>query len=344
MDSQTNIREPMHTPKKYGGKPTRRRKRTIKKKLKNASSKKRQFSSSIFTSYLENKTPFNQIDTNYNDIIPENDSIVYFLILSHGSVIFRNDTEPDYINMPKNIEYLNKITYAPFGFFNYETNDTLILNAITEKIKTSYSENNTPIVENKLIEGLQNVDCVLQMQKKDFEKNKDNTKYRCGLKMLIERENQLYQSVVYYKPLENNVPIINKSFSISKDDAKDMNIFVVFEKGKDGFLYEGGTVLNSEAYKDFISTSVDDESEIEGLQNSITTEELLEFADFCNYKNVVIIDYSCDGCRKYNGEKVPRNEVIKIRREKIDQKLVGRGSQKNIRKPPKKMQRFSKII
>jgi hypothetical protein len=358
----------MPKPKK-GGTRTNRRKKTVKSAKKNTSNvvtkDKRKFISSSI-----NKTKLSEIDENYNDITPENDSIVYFLILAHGSVNYI-DYEPGYIYIPRNIEYFNKITYAPFGFNNFATDDSLMLNSITEKINTSYSENNEPIVENKLIEGLQEVDCVLKMQKEFIERSKHENSYphikaRCGHKMIVNRENQLYQSAVYSKEKKDyDYEIINKSFSIEENDSKEMNIYVVFAKGQSGILQEGDTVLNSEKYIEYLGRSekqmleesksiieergheYDIETKLLKLKEKnkkmakyITTEELLEFADFCNYKNVVIIDYSCDVCINDDGEKIPRDEVMKLRREKIDTKLVGRGSQKHTKKS--KIRRFSK--
>jgi len=283
-----------------------------------------------------------KIDENYSDIIPENDNIVYFLILSHGSVDFK-DNVPVYIDIPKNIDYFNKITYAPFGFTNYGTNDTLMLKSITEKIKTLYKQTNTPIVENKLIDVLQDFDCVLKTQKEYIEKSKtfsnrdEHIKSRCGHKMIVEKEDILYQSIVYSKTIENNKPIIQKSFSISEDDSEEMNIYVIFAKGENGFLYEGDEVLNSEVFRDYLSTiSYNDDNAVLEYQSQTSTEELLEFAEFCNYKNVVLIDYSCDVCINYSGENVPRNEVMNIRNEKITTNLVGRGIHKKLKKSKKR--------
>jgi len=78
--------------KKGGVKTIRTRKRTIKSVKNNTSNvvtkDKRKFSSSSI-----NKTKLSEIDENYNDITPENDSIVYFLILAHGAVNYI-DYEP----------------------------------------------------------------------------------------------------------------------------------------------------------------------------------------------------------------------------------------------------------
>lgn len=299
----------------------------------------------------QSRDELSKIDENYNDIIPENDNIVYFLILSHGSVDFK-DNVPVYIDIPKNINYFNKITYAPFGFSNYKTNDTLMLNSITEKIKTLYEQTNTPIVENKLIDVLQDVDCVLKTQKEYIEKSKtysnrdEHIKSRCGHKMIVEKEDSLYQSIVYSKTIENNKPIIQKTFSISEDDSEEMNIYVVFAKGEEGTLREGDKVLNSEEFREYLDTIFIDDNDVLENQNIISTEDLLEFADFCNYKNVVLIDYSCDVCINYSGEKVPRNEVMNIRNEKITTNIVGRGIYKKLklRKSKSKKRKVSRKL
>jgi hypothetical protein len=304
---------------------------------------KRKFTAINDSTNTQNKMKLSEIDENYSDIIPENDNIVYFLILSHGSVRFKNNDQPDYISVPDNIDYFNKITYAPFGFWNYGTNDKLMLTSITDKINKMYNETNTPIVENNLIDVLQEVDCVLKMQKEYIEKSKtfsnrdEHIQGICGHKMILEREDQLYQSIIYSKTIENNKPIIQKTFSIDDDDSEEMNIYVIFAKGKNGFLHEGDEILNSEVFRDYLSTIFyDDNDAVLEYQNVTSTEDLLGFADFCNYKNVVLLDYSCDTCINNSGEKVPRNEVIKLRNEKISTNLVGRGIHKKLKKSKKR--------
>lgn len=83
-------------------------------------------------------------------------------------------------------------------------------------------------------------------------------------------------------------------------------------------------------------------------QSVTSTEDLLGYADFCNYKNVVLIDYSCDVCINYSGENVPRNQVINIRNEKINTNLFGRGIHKKLKKSKKrrvtrKLQKSKKV-
>jgi hypothetical protein len=47
----------------------------------------------------------------------DNTSVVYFLVVCHGIYVFK-DGNPEYVEIPKTIQYVNKITYAPFGFKN----------------------------------------------------------------------------------------------------------------------------------------------------------------------------------------------------------------------------------
>jgi len=276
----------------------------------------------------------NDIDDTYDDIIPENDSIVYFLILSHGAVRFNTNYIPYYVDVPHKIDYFNKITYAPVGFSNYETNDPKMLESIKTKIKVLNGHENNPIVANKLIESLRQVDCVLE----DQTKNMNETPYlndRCGQKMLVDRSDLLYESVVHSKTIKNNSQIMNKTFSTDKnDDGETMNIYVVFANG--GLLKTGDKVLNSKDYINYLSITIEDKKELLEAQSRSSTKDLLDFAEFCDYKNVVMIDYSCNTCIDDNGERVPRNLVIQERKKK---QFAGRGIHKKLKKTKKHISR-----
>lgn len=376
-------------------------KKTTLKIKSNKNNRKRTYKFSPFGNNIKklnnNKTIFNfdnyitkaDIDDTYNDIIPENDSIVYFLILSHGSVNYYKN-KPEYIRTPKeegkSIDYFNKITYAPLGFSNYGTDDQYMLNSITTKINEFIDEKKYPLVNNELIEVLPNVDCVLEMQKESLKKLKNastvsDMSYKCGLKNLSDREPKLYGSVVYSKGdydcdddkdgddddnCDITTQIINKSFSIGENDSEHMNIYVVFAKG--GNLNTGDNVLNSDKYLEYLANPkiemrkswYDDwrkrgritedeyeekmieitnkvyEEEIENI-NDVTSEELLKFARYCGYKNVIMIDYSCDVCINHDGEKVPRNLVMATRND--FHPFHGRGIHKKLKKTKKRISR-----
>jgi len=344
------------------------------------------------------------IDDTYNDIIPENDSIVYFLILSHGSVNFINNNydsddddnddsddaddaddadadDAEYINVSNNLEYFNKITYAPFGFANYGTDDKYMLDSITTKINEFIDKNNSPLVNNKLIASLRQVDCVLEMQKEILENLKNASTvsdlfHKCGLKILSDREQTLYGSVLYlkdknrkidYQDEEITTQIINKKFSIGEKDSEHMNIYVVFAKG--GKLNTGDKVLNSDKYFEYlVNLKIEKRKEYwdEWLEkyprrikdyneemikitneayeqtkkknfNEITTQELLKFAEHYGYKNVIMIDYSCDVCINDCGKTVSRNKVMAIR--DCFHQFHGRGIDKKLKKTKKHISR-----
>ena len=102
-----------------------------------------------------------------------------------------------------------------------------------ESIKTKINDLNKSgktIVANKLIESLREVDCVLE----DQTKNMNETPFlneRCGQKLLMDRPESLYKSVVYSKyskTIENNSKIMkaisylyNEEDEIIEDDFDD---------------------------------------------------------------------------------------------------------------------------
>jgi len=197
--------------------------------------------------------------------------------------------------------------------------------------------------------------------------------YKCGLKNLSDREPELYGSVLYSKDKNRNyqdeeitTQIINKSFSIGENDSEHMNIYVVFQNG--GELNTGDKVLNSDKYLEYLAnwkiemrkewyddwrkrgritedeykekmieiTNKAYEEEIENI-NRVTTEQLLKFAEHYGYKNVIMIDYSCDVCINDCGKKVPRNKVMAIR--ECFHPYHGRGIHKNLKKTKKHISR-----
>jgi hypothetical protein len=334
------------------------------------------------------------IDGNYNDTIPENDSIVYFLILSHGSVNFVNhddddenkNVKPQIIRMPNELEYFNKITYSPLGFANITTinSEELIKQSVEELIKTHFNKNENPLVHNQLSERLPDVDGLLKQQRECLNRyltqndlNDDEIKHKCELISLSQRKLDLYNSVVYDKNNNNdNIEIINKTFSIDEEDRKYMvtNIHVVYTKGgnENGNLLAGDNILGSKKYIEYLKdknekeikkqfyNSVKDRigryesHELAGIMKNleqqaynnaeaykyeITTRELLEFALSLGFKRVIAIDYSCDTCSTQDGKPVPIDLVMHFRKQIKENPLLGRGIDKKLKKTKKHISR-----
>ena len=267
------------------------------------------------------------------------------MILCHGSYYFKHGN-PEYVTIPEKLKYVNKITYPPFGLYNLIPNVKCVKEGVMNTCENICSYNNLTSPE-VLIKSLECDVQVLEQQRKRFnirQQYKDqhgdeperNFNARCHYKILFNREDQLYQNIIYSSNNpENNVPIIQKSFAVLKtDENKEWNIYVAFQQN--GYLNQGEKILNSDKYIEFLKSNKRSHiqnffSETSLTQGGITTQKLLEFAAYCNYENVVIIDYSCDSCNDENGKPISRDIVMKIR-DLIVSGQIGRGY-KNTRKP-----------
>ena len=269
----------------------------------------------------------------------EDESIVYFLIICHGMYYFTNE-KPDYVKIPDNIQYVNKITYSPFGLYNLEP-DTSFVKENVINICNDICPLQTESQTEELIDLLEKRVKVLERQKYRFnirqqikdqffsnnnQEPEPNLKTRCYFKMLFDKTDHLYQNVEYsYDTPEKNIPIIQKTFKILPNDKnKELNIYVVFQKN--GKLTQGDRILNSDIYINFLNAQKRGFSLFSQDPNTniITTQQLLELANFYNYKKAFILDYSCDICKDKNGNPYSRDEVMKLR-EIIRLNLVGRG-------------------
>ena len=171
----------------------------------------------------------------------DNDSVVYFLIVCHGNYVFKDD-KPEYVTISKEIQYVNKITYAPFGFKNILPNVLSIRNNVTNICSDICPSNNLQASDD-FIKSLDDRVKVLENQRNSFEIMKrskaihgseSNTAFetRCLYKMLLDKKDQHYQNVIYSSNEQQcNIPIIQKQFSISPGERNTaFNIYVVFEK------------------------------------------------------------------------------------------------------------------
>jgi hypothetical protein len=268
-----------------------------------------------------------------------NKPIVYFLILSHGQTNFiRNpdgQVETQYIDIPNEITYFNKITYAPFGIENImdETDEEHLIHQLQKEIprlfsqKKAYGEVFAKILREKDISLLQSP---LKILEEVEEKNN-----RVSLHLLNRYKDQLYQSIVNDSIHKNK--IIQKTFSLGLfiEETRTSDIFVVFQKG--GRFQNGERILhNNSIFKDYMvflhQHNIPLENEKDGkfiYIPKINTQELLSLAVEYGYERVVMIDYSCDSCKNIDDfdDIIPRNEVMKIR-QNIKSRMLGRGPQK----------------
>ena len=269
-------------------------------------------------------------------------SIIYYLILCHGGVNFTKDSDnqiiPVMVNIPNEIEYFNKITFAPLGLKNMMSIDDhkYIYNKLKKEIPKLYSkqEGYGDIFANKLktdyddlLDPFHYLDSVKLL------------KHRTYLHMLNNNKEQFYQSVIYDE--NNKNPIIQKDFGldpiISRSETQD--VFVIYQKG--GKLKSGERILyNNAIFKDYMvklwETNTVENTDGNGnfkYYPRLSTDELLNISVEYGYKKVVIIDYSCDSCRNIVelSTKIPRNIIMSFR-EKVKRGELARGGNRKTRK------------
>jgi len=293
----------------------------------------------------ENETPENEIKLT----IPKKKSkkkepsIIYFIVLCHGEVnftknIINNKYDPIYVNIPEKISLFNKITFAPLGIYNMMNDDQdpkRIFKKLEEELPKLKTEE---IYGDLLVNKLKNKYSNLLDPAEDL-KIETNPQSRGYFHILNNNKDQYYQNVTYNNTNKNNIPIIQKLFTLDqKVDKYGFNdIMVGFQMG--GLLKTGDSILsNNSIFKNYMvklyekkmTNNIDKDDNYIYIPE-ITTDELLEIAVEYGYEKVVMIDYSCDFCRNIvdtNAEtRIPR-DIIRKWREEVKNNKFGRGGKK----------------
>lgn len=258
------------------------------------------------------------------------DRIIYLTILAHG--LYEYNTRP-YTNgveeeiiyaktkyttslkqrlfrrpnviIPDSIEYIQKITYTPFGLYNIlSPNDKEhIYNHILNIV------NNEIIVGEPLTELVKNAVTFETIESKLA--NPENPEYILeDLKLLMKNRDNICQEYIYDKSIDKRF-LLNKSFSvISNDDDEDEDEDKNSKKGIYVMRQEGGPLKVGDNILQEVS--------------EINTQELLEIISRYGYNKVIIIDYSCDICTTMFGIKPDDNHIDELKTQ-ISEGKIGRG-------------------
>ena len=250
------------------------------------------------------------------------------------------------VEIPENITYFNKITYAPFGSVNLTESDLSykIFDFLQKKIPNWHNDS---VIAEDLAKQLKNAKLAPINEK--LLQNCDNEKTRAYSHSLSHiykcNPDYFYESIAYDAYSNKDAQIMNKKFELNErpspinDTGKakiPMGIYVAFENGKtkeryqvDSNVIENENVLDDYEFECYTPLFEDENGEIKDTPDSnisedgkyviipeTTTAELLKMAETRGYEQVVMIDYTCDVCTNmYTNKTVPRNLSIKYRQK-----------------------------
>lgn len=217
----------------------------------------------------------------------ENDKIVYFLTLSHGSILGKDkegEFVPHLIKIPKRIYFFNKITQVSVGYGNLlsnKLNKTVLDKYISEFRK--FEQLSQPIIHDQL------GDLVSTFSYLSKQRSEIKSAIRTGeIFERIEREHAkflLKNRQLHFESIMNRTST-NKLFSRSFRDDASLDIHVVFQKG--GKFNIGDKILESRPLTNTYGVN----------GQLITLKELLNLSLKKGYNKVVMIDMSCESCYK----------------------------------------------
>ena len=274
----------------------------------------------------------------------EKDSIIYVLILSHGSyeykeeigennILSKEDEEgnvipliqPNIVVFPENVSFFQKITYTPFGLSNILSSydDSVIHSAVTEDLMPYLTEKITGDV---LTDKIKNAVLLESIETQLAKPNIDESLIS-DLRKLLQNRDKMYQSYEYDKYQVSNIPLLNKRFdSFDEDEVEEgdeFGIFIAYQEN--GKLKTGLSFLNKP-------------------KQSITTQSLVNMLSIKGgYKRIILIDFSCDNCKSIYGTE-PNQEHINHMSSQIPHMFViGKKSKtKRLRKRSNKSRKMKR--
>lgn len=280
----------------------------------------------------------------FNESLPT----IYLLILSHGKVVFVPDSppKPRMVRIPPEIQYMNKVTYAPLGVSSFSVGHNE--RKITDSVMSIISDANS---RGSIIRGShlsKELESHVEIQSPEEIKAIQKSQAKVGISLvdsgfadsyLLGRlAGQLYQSVEYTE--SHPAQLMEKEYHTSSSNP-NFDIFVVYTKNAHSNLQSqlqpGDRILRPVPSARGNAMNV-----ARSLSNNpvgITTSRLLEFMSSFGYENVILIDYSCDICCETGScERIPRDVIRNYRQMILDSNgMFGRGRNKNkTRRPEKK--------
>ena len=240
----------------------------------------------IRTRHTRPKSTISKKERTRRTLKPNATGIVYFLVLSHGSIFEKKLGENFDLKMtkiPKKMQLFNKLTYTLFGHQNFATEqiEKDQIEEYTRRFAEFSKSGNSPLIGDDLKEFIQKFETY--KSKMQFLKDSVRDKGMDEMRPLIARPKSLFQVSL------NNI-YTNKIFKRNPGmDYETTDIIVVFAKGgTPGKQFEIGEHIlkNRKTTRSY------------GIRDGqvITLKELLNMSVNRGYNKVVMIDYSCETC------------------------------------------------
>jgi len=249
--------------------------------------------------------------------------IIYLAITVHGSIYGEYNTEdynyaPQILEIPPEFDYVNKITKNPRGsvgfyFYESETGENKVYGALLNELSDLIAERpDNPIVGQQLLNSMHN----LQMVAVDhyMSKNRDASEIIPNPEIMYDKHQPLYSSIDTTVTKE----YINKVYSKDINSVMDtqMDIYVLYQKG--GPLHKGDKLLETIYNRHHSRLRRSSRGIIR-----ITLNDILYFLYTLGYKNVVLIDFSCESCYDHKDQLLPTNTTHVRRARRSLKKYMG---------------------
>lgn len=272
----------------------------------------------------------------------EDDSIIYLLILTHGSYEYKEETgehninskqdeegnvipliQPNNVVFPESVRFFQKITYTPFGLYNIMSgNDDITAHElITHDLIPFFTEKITGV---ELTDKIKN-EVVFESIETKLARESDDESMISDLRQLLENRDKIFQSYSYDKTLDSNIQLLNKRFdSFDEDEIEEglesyHGIFIAHQEN--GGFETGQRSL----YKP---------------DQMLTTQDLVNMLSKKGYKRIIFIDFSCDICKSFHGAE-PNEEHLNYMKTQIPH-MIGRGKKSKRSRKIKRRSRKSR--
>jgi hypothetical protein len=230
--------------------------------------------------------------------------IIYLALMLHGNIYGKYDPAdynyaPQIGEIPPEFDYVGKITKNVRGsagiyFYNPETGESELYRTILQDLNRLITDENAahedrPIVGQPLLDKMRDLDGVAA----DYyhSKTADRTRIMPQPEKMFDKHLPFYSSIDTATTRE----YINKEYSKNTNSLMDtqMDIYVVYQSG--GPFHAGDKLLET------IYNSLHSRMRRSGRGViTITLNDILYFLYTAGYKNVMLIDFSCEICADYN--------------------------------------------